>query len=519
MAPSTLVTCKNMGLSVASQDLFAGLSFSVERGKLLALIGPNGCGKSSLLRRLFANQGGDANDDIDNGLLQSGELSIAPRIEIAYLPQEVYPRDSINKSGPPGKAGLEARLCRQFGLEGEFNPGAAYSDGERQKRAIIELLLAEADLYLFDEPTNYLDIAGITAFEDNVVELVERGKGVILVSHDRALIDNLADETILLTAHGIYRADGGASAVWAVYDFDFEARRSQAKDIEKKIAQLQADARNKAGWSSISERRKIGAGSSKPHLGKLSKKMARRAKVMQRRSEMEAEKLRATKPFVPKKVRAQFPEYEIRSLNVFSLREVAFTYSDSDGSEDIPEGNLLLRDVEFAADTSDKVCLMGPNGAGKSTIIRLILQQLRPTHGTAYLNESVRLAFVPQGLAGCFTKSRLLDNFVDVPVAQNVVRQFLGSVLLRGEKVNQPVASLSSGELMRAALVKCILGRAEFLILDEPTSHLDIESIVVLEQLLRDYRGGFLMISHDRAFVSNTARRLYLVEDGRLRLV
>jgi ATPase subunit of ABC transporter with duplicated ATPase domains len=339
------------------------------------------------------------------------------------------------------------------------------------------------------------------------------------VSHDRTLIDNLADETILLSGHGIYRADGGASSVWAVYDCDFESRRSRAKDIEKKIVQLQSDTRQKADWSAVSERRKIGAGSAKAHLGKLSKKMAKRSKVVQRRCEKEAERLKTTKPFIPKKVKLQFPDYEIRKLNVFSLMEVSFDYGGEQDGKSCKAPPDLLKEIGLSANTGEKMCLMGTNGAGKSTILKLIQKQLTPTGGTVYLNESVKLANIPQGLIGYFDKVRLIDNFESVPLEQSVVRQYLGSVLLRGEKVNQSVASLSSGELMRAALVKCILERAEFLLLDEPTSHLDIESIVVAEQLLAEFKGGFLMISHDRSFVTSTAEQLYYVEGGTLRLV
>jgi ATPase subunit of ABC transporter with duplicated ATPase domains len=145
--------------------------------------------------------------------------------------------------------------------------------------------------------------------------------------------------------------------------------------------------------------------------------------------------------------------------------------------------------------------------------------KLTPQRGSCYRNEGVRIAHVPQGLTGFFRHDRLLDNFDDCDCDQTTIRKYLGAVQIRNEKACDRIGSFSYGELMRAAIVKCILMRAEFMFLDEPTSHLDIESIEVLEQLLQSFPGGFLLISHDRSFVANVAEKLYTLDDGRLLLV
>jgi ATP-binding cassette subfamily F protein 3 len=168
------------------------------------------------------------------------------------------------------------------------------------------------------------------------------------------------------------------------------------------------------------------------------------------------------------------------------------------------------------ASTKDKICLMGANGAGKSSLLRLLRGELSPMSGEVRLNESVPTTYLPQGLKGFFSRPTLLDNFGDCECDASTVRRHLGAALIRRDKVHEPLDQFSNGELMRAAIVRAILTRSEFLILDEPTSHLDIESISVLEQLLGAFPGGFLLVSHDRTFVSNVADSLLMLDTGRL---
>ncbi len=518
MSRSTLVSIRNISISLSGHRLFEGLTLSVSRSESVAIVGANGCGKSTILNLLDSRLRGE--DDLPwiADFRVSGSILLASGIDFVHLPQLIRSDrrqrlSSIGVSQAEGKA--EARLCRQFGVVSGQEPDAVFSDGELQKRAIISALLEDRDLYLFDEPTNYLDIDGITAFETHVQMLKQRGRGIILVTHDRTLTDNLADQTVLITEDGIYSTTGGATDAWSVRNVDFESRSRRAKDIKKKIRRLEEDARAKAEWAAKSERRKSGAKLAKPYFAKLSAKMAKRSKISEQKANREIEKLRKAKPYVPKKVSLRFPEYEIRNRTVFSLSNVSFRY-EGDSLGDVP---YLLRNAILSSTTKDKICLMGSNGSGKSTTIRLAMGQLIPSKGTCYCNAGVNTVHVPQGLAGFFNRELLLDNFGDCGYDQTTIRKYLGAALIRKDKACEPVGSFSYGELMRAAIVKCILMRAEFLFLDEPTSHLDIESIAVLEQMLIGFAGGFLLVSHDRSLVGNVAEKLYTLHDGRLLLV
>ena len=147
--------------------------------------------------------------------------------------------------------------------------------------------------------------------------------------------------------------------------------------------------------------------------------------------------------------------------------------------------------------------------------------ELKPNSGSVYIHPNLNVQYINQGLVGYFKQNRLLDNFIGID-EESKVRQYLGAALIRREKVTDFIENFSYGELMRAAIVKCILEKTEFLLLlllDEPTSHLDIESIEILESLLINYHGGFLIISHDRTFVSNIADKLYVLENNKIKQV
>ena len=513
MSHNVLVNTRDLSIAYTGNTVIEGISFSVAAGELLAVIGANGCGKSTLLNVLIAESRKDRDYLLRNDVIMSGHIDVAPGIVVAHLPQKLRKNDFQATASELSyeKVSIEARLQESFGHAGGLSMREHLSDGELQKAAVIRTLITDAELYLLDEPTNYLDIDGITAFEGYVAHLKAAGKALILVTHDRALTDNLADHTIFITANGIFHTVGGFQQAWSVKTSDFKSRRKKAGQIKRKIRQLQQDRQRKAGWADRKEKQKRGARRARAHISTLSKKLAKRAQVAGRKAEREMKQLRRTKPFVPKSVSLHFPPYKVNRRQVFALAEAGFHYENQQPN--------LLSAVTLTATTSDKFCLMGANGAGKSTIFKLITGQLEPTAGAFYLNEKVRLRYLAQGLEGFFNKERLLDNFAALGCDETTVRQYLGAALIRREKTKDLLGRFSQGELMRAAIVHCLLDRAEFLLLDEPTSHLDIESVEVLERLLESYQGGFLVISHDRTFVENVSERLYLLEAGRVRLV
>jgi len=519
MSRPVLLSIKDLTVLLGGEPLFEGLSMSLQAGELVAVVGANGCGKTTLLEILLWHAAGTLQEETRAALISEGSIHVPARALVTYLPQTLTGTEAVFASTSIRDQAAYGKICQQLGLDSQVDPDLNVSGGELQKQALALVFSSDSDLYILDEPTNYLDITGITAFEYHVERLKRSRKGIVLVTHDRMLTDNLADRTVLITKHGVYSSEGGASAVMMLADSLYESRRARAKEITKKIEQLQADARVKAGWSARSERRKIGAGSSKPHFAKLSKKMAKRAKAVEKRVDREAERLSRTRPFIPKRLNLSFPDYEVRHRDVFQFLDVDFRYPLEYADSRPGKSGPLLKDINLSVSSKDRLCLMGDNGSGKTTLFGLIGKELMPTQGRVSVNDGVRIVCVPQGLAGFFNEGTLLDNFAECGMRESVIRQYLGSVLIRRDKVHEPVSSFSQGELMRAAVTKCVLLKAEFLLLDEPTSHLDIESIEVLERLLDGFGGGFLMISHDRTLTANVAEKLYLLRKGKLELV
>ena len=519
MPVKPLISIKNLSISINDSVLYDNLSVSLHRGELLVVAGANGSGKSTLLGLIESRIAGKR-EELPPGFEVSGNIFALPELRCTYLRQETQsPRQqtSIDNQRVNKSMGEISELRDEFGFSQASSDSGYISDGEVRKLAIIHALIEDADLYLLDEPTNHLDIAGITALEKHIKQLKRDGRGIILITHDRALTDNVADQTVLFTENGVYRSTGGATAIGALKQSDFDSRQKHADEIRKKVNQLHEDARAKAGWAATSEKRKIGAGSSKPYFAKKSAKMAKRSKVTQMRIEKELKRLKKTKPYIPKELNIHLPEYEVRHRTVFHLEKVTFGYDDKSTSK--TTSGLILDGITISASTNDRICIMGANGSGKSTLTRLILGELRPTSGIRQFNDNVTSSNVPQGLRGFFGRETLLDNFNDCSQNQTEIRQHLGAALIRRDKVLEPIGSFSHGELMRAAIVKCVLQKAEFLFLDEPTTHLDIESIEILEKILSGFPGGFILISHDRTFVANVAEKLYVIEDCRLRLV
>ncbi len=522
MSFKTLLSIKKLSIAYINKIVVDELSLSVGAGEIVALVGANGCGKTTLLDTIFRRHSRRV-DPVERDDLQiSGDIRLASDLEVAYLPQRLasdagrISRDLLAISESEIR-----KLCSAFGvdpdeeIERDWSPGSRRSDGETQKRAIIKVLLSDADLLLLDEPTNYLDIVGLNALEEQLRNYGSRGKGILVVSHDRTLINNLADRTYFMSPNGTLQTEGGYSAAWSLASSAFDSRLKQAKDIRKKIERLEQETRTRMGWSAQKEKSKRGAGSEKPTIAKQAKKMAARAKAARRKAEKEIERLKETKPFVPKPLNLHKPDYTVCHRDVFALNDVSFSY----GRDEDARGRALLQQVNLWASTASRICIMGANGAGKSTLIKLCLGRLAPSAGEQSRNQNVNCCYVSQGLNKYFTREKLLDNFLDSGADETTIRYHLGGALICDDKVHQPLGGFSQGELMRAALVKCILRRAEFLFLDEPTSHLDIESIEVLEQLLDHFPGGYVIISHDRSFVEHVAETLYVLEDGSLKLV
>lgn len=525
-----MLTVKNLSISFGVTRILKGISLDVGRGEVLIVAGANGSGKSTLLNCIAGTlepSSGSIHMDGNFALLpqklisEKGSvteflLSASPRISDAYRKINATEPESMehtralaeftDASGYELQAELE-RFAGGFGFDREdlARPMATFSEGQKQLFAIIRSLASPARLLLMDEPLNHLDISMCIYFEEVILREKKKGRGFLVVTHDRVFADRVADRTLFIQRGKGITVHGGYSQMIAHLELEFESRKKRAGDINRKIRKLEREVTSRKIWSARREADKIGA-ADKGFISARAARMAKRAKAAEHRQERMIKRLEEEKPFVEKKLKLSFKDYRVVNRRVVSASGIAKSFGD----------DLILEDVNLVLRSKERIALIGPNGSGKTTLFRCLLGELEVDKGEVRLSEHVNCRYLPQDVQSAFERKILLDNLTSNEIEESKVRQCLGAAKLRREKVLQPIPTLSRGELMRAWIVGAILAKAEFLFLDEPTNHLDIESLTVLDGLLENFPGGMFFISHNRHFIAQHAEEVFSIQDKTL---
>jgi len=532
------------------------VSFVLSKGERVGLVGANGSGKSTLLKLMAGEIQPDA-----------GTIWIDPAEQVAYLPQ--YPLDELELSvhdallrgsglgelqrrlaelervmaqlGAWSSRGadrpMEALLAEYASAREEFErrggydlearmeqvvmglalevsgldmPVSALSGGNKTKLSLARLLLSGASILLLDEPTNYLDLPALLWLERFVTE---GDRAYIIVSHDRRFLDR--------TVTRILELDGGTHTIreWAGnYSAYAEARlREERKllaayqDQQEEIARIEEDIRRtKEQARGVEAKTKSGMGADVQR--RLAKKVAKKAKARERRLERQLEAERIEKPVRGWRLHlADLGQEPIQDQRVvLEVRDVRAGY----GEREVLHGvSLLLRG-------QDRVALLGENGSGKSTLLRCITGGL-PYRGSVSLGPSVRIGVVSQEADELPLDRTVLSIFrARTEMYEDEARTYLHKFLFKGQEVFKPVRSLSYGQQAKLALAILILSNANFLVLDEPTSHMDMPALEAIERALEQYTGPLLVISHDRYFLERIGvNRVEVLEGGVLRTV
>ncbi|MGE3962037.1 MAG: ABC-F family ATP-binding cassette domain-containing protein [Dehalococcoidia bacterium] len=512
--------------------MLRAVSVVVNRGEAVGIVGPNGSGKSTLLRIAAGDLEADA-----------GAVATPPGSRVAYLRQSVQATPGETAAGLfpslfPGAAGraLEAlggRLAAGEdapGLVEEYDrmldaasragaardtlealgvagiPGEAelarLSGGEQAKLALAAVMTSGADVLLLDEPTNHLDLAAIRWLEERLAAFEG---AVLLVSHDRALLDAVAGALLVLDA------EGGTPELFAggYSDWIEERERRRAEQWAAFGRQQRAERRLKEHISQIESRsRYIENSTINFAIRKKAKKIARRSTTLKRRLEREAASAeRITRPEDrPHGIGAAFHEAGRSASRLVELV----------GIELAPSGTRLLGGLDLALERGDRIALVGPNGSGKTTLLRAILGRHDPARGSISVAGSARIGYLAQEDA--------LDHLLDLTPVEAVRREagvsqvdasnFVHRVLLGHDQARTPLRRLSFGERRRLALSLLMLQGANVLLLDEPTNHLDLESREAVETALADFEGAQLVVTHDRYLIASLAGKVWSVEDG-----
>src|SRR3954468_4623074 len=509
-----MLTVSELSKSFGGRVLFEDVSLQVNRGDRIGLVGPNGAGKSTLFSLLL----GEASPD-------DGKISIEKNASIGFLPQEtaadgdetvlelalaispelVEAKHVINEH-ESGRASDEAAYHEALhvfdehggweiepkakrvlaGLafrENDFDRAArALSGGWIMRAHLARLLVMEPDLLLLDEPTNHLDLESLQWFQ----EYLKTYPGAILmISHDREFLNQLVGSVVEIAHTRLIRYRGN----WDSYVEQKAARGEQQlaayKNQQKEIASLQQ----------FADRFRAKASKASQAQSKL-KQIARMEKI-------------AAPEAAGKTIKFRFPQPVRCGLRVIALNGVDHAY-----------GNLVVyRGLQFHAERGQRTVLVGPNGAGKSTLLKLLAGVLPVQHGVRETGHNVRVGYFAQHRVEMLNpRQTVLESVLDSPnpVPEQTARTVLGSFLFTGDAAFKSVSVLSGGEKSRLALVKLLLDPPNLLLMDEPTTHLDVGSIDALISALQQYHGTLIFISHDVHFIRRIATSVLHINGGRL---
>jgi len=499
-----------------------GLTFQVDTGERVGLLGPNGCGKTTLLRILTGAVSPDRGEVVIAPGKRLGLISQIPVYPEGYTVEDVLDTafaplrameeemESLSERMAAGEDSAEL-LSRYDKLTAAFQSGGGYetetrknkvcnglsipkdmrerafdqlSGGEKTRVNLGRLILEDTDILLLDEPTNHLDLRATEWLED----YLERFKGTVLaVSHDRWFLDKVVRRVVEIQ-------DGKAEFYAGNYSFyavekqrRYEEKLRQYEKEQAKIEQLERAADQLRTWA---------------YSGM--DKTFRRAKSMEKR----IERMRTVdKPRKERKLEVRFGEREFRGDEVLTVKNLAKSFGD----------RTLFSDVNLEVEGGERIALLGDNGAGKSTLLKTILGQEEPDAGKLRMGPTVRTGYLPQIIHFSHPERSLLDTMLyELDCTPQAAHDRLAAFKFRGEDVLKPVSALSGGEQSRLRLCMLMDARINLLILDEPTNHLDIQSREWIEEAVEEYEGNLLFVSHDRYFIDRFAGRIWMLEDGKI---
>lgn len=497
-----MLTVAGLSKSFGGRDLFDDVSFTIQAGERIAITGPNGAGKSTLMKIILGKEEPDA-----------GEVTFMRGTRLGYLPQEgeavgdetvmqiTVPQEHEHDGQFVAKA---KQLLASLGFkQTDFDrPARELSGGWVMRAHLARLLADEPDLLLLDEPTNHLDLETLLWFQDY---LQHYSGAILFISHDREFLNQLCTHIAELRAAKIMRYTGN-------FDSYLEQRAAHeanmiaaAKAQQRKIDQLQVFVDRFRAKNTMAAQAQS------------------KLKQIERLKEEMVELPESNGPTVGFK----FPQPQRSGQRVITLENVKFGYpvvatssSQSQGGEAPPPPRLIYENLNFEAERGQRTVLVGPNGAGKSTLLKLLAEVLVPLAGERKLGHNVKFGYFAQHRAQALNPQHTVwQEACDTPqrVTEQAIRNLLGSFLFRGDDIDKRVSVLSGGEKSRLALVKLLLDPPNLLLMDEPTTHLDLASVDALIEALKQFEGTLIFISHDVHFIRALSNHCIRVEAGTLR--
>lgn len=480
-----LISLQAVNLGFGGPLLLEEINLQIERGERIGVLGRNGMGKSTLLKLIY----GEVSPE-------SGSVSRQQNLRLAYLPQE-FPEGLVGTVADVVAAGLEAEVTtpaedawqQQIQVEQTISrlqldpdaPFATLSAGLKRRALVGRGLVRNPDLLLLDEPTNHLDIDAIAWLEDF---LLRWGGTLVFVTHDRIFLQRLTSRIIELDRGRLYDWACSYTTFLQRKEAFLAAEQEQNTTFDKKLAQEEQWIRR-----GIEARRTRNEG---------------RVRALKRLREIRRERREQ-----PGKVRMQIQEDRRSGRLVIEAEGIGYAYA----------GQPVIRAFSITIQRGDKIGIIGPNGSGKTTLLRLLIGDLSPQQGEIHYGTNLSVAYFDQLRSQLDETKSVLDNVGqgrDAITVNGKVRNLIGYLedfLFTSDRVHAPISALSGGERNRLLLARLFAQPANLLVLDEPTNDLDLETLEMLEDLLLDYSGTLLLVSHDRAFLNNLVTSTLLLDD------
>ena len=505
---------------VIGENLLDNLSFEIQEGERVAILGRNGCGKTTLFNILTGQMDYDSGEVYVNPNKRLGLISQIPKFPAGYTVEDVLRtayaglmklKARMERLEADMAGGATAEQLREYdSLSNRFQSGGGYemdvdvdkvcnglgipaeqrtqefdslSGGEKTRANLARLLLEKTDILLLDEPTNHLDLRSVEWLEG----YIQNFRGTVLaISHDRYFIDQIAQRVIEI-------ADGHAEFYSGNYSFymdekqaRFDLQMKQYEQEQAKLKQLGYTVERMKGW------------------GINNRTLYRRAMSIQHRMD----RIRKTeRPKTERTMKASFGERDFSGDVVFKMKNVSKSFGD----------RTLFSDVNLLVEGGERIALLGDNGTGKSTFIKCLLGE-EDCQGKIQFGPTVKWGYLPQIIHFDHPERSLYDTMLyEKNCTPQMARDRLGAFLFQGEDVFKTVGNLSGGEQSRLRLCMLMDEKINLLILDEPTNHLDIASREWVEAAIEEFEGVLLFVSHDRYFIEKFAERIWLLEDGKIR--
>lgn len=473
--------------------VLTGVTFHSAAGERVGLVGVNGSGKSTLLKILVGSL------EPDGGSLRW----LNPRLRRAYLSQEA--RWDEARPLDEQVAGVPRDLLFRCGVTEEMlaRPAGSLSGGQKTRAALARALAGRPDLLLLDEPTNHLDTEGLEWLERTLIHY--RGT-ILVVSHDRYFLDRVVGRILELAEGRVKEYAGNYSAYARAKQMEQERAEAEYQQFRREKARLEEAMRRQMAWAESAHRAKPAADApmnAKVYMHGQAKAHARVAKTMAKR----LERIEVEKPKRQPQINFRLEGAGSLGRNLLLAQDLGFSY---DGKR------WVFRRTSFFIQRGDRVAVVGPNGSGKTTLLRLMLGHLEPTEGQLY-RSPMRVGYLAQELEDLDPRDTVLEAATgNSALDQAHARTVLGCLLFRRDAVLKRVAELSGGEKVRLALARLLLSAPDLLVLDEPTNGLDLLSRERVEEVLQQYPGTLILVSHDRYLLQRTANRVFHVKSGQV---